>query len=195
MPWRKDNDGALTYSPFRLKFYEREHDEFQDAYARKLTRREAGMVYTKLLRHFKLGTKYIYFKSRLSSGGKANRRYIILGKSPNFGILCHEVAHLIDFRKRRSKHDKTLMFIMRRVVNYCKKRQWWEKELKKRTEPKVVIQPTEEQKKQAKILKRKADLERYHKRLNYFTKLYTNKIKKANRSIATLQRFAGVSGK
>jgi hypothetical protein len=78
--------------------------------------------------------------------------------------------------------------VMRRVINYCKRRNYWEDELNRRTEIKIKPQPTERELKLKRIEKRKSDLLRYQKKLNYYNKLYTNKIMKAKRSISMLER-------
>ena len=80
------------------------------------------------------------------------------------------------------------MRIMKGVVNYCQRNNYWQKELERRTEIKIKPIPTETEIQQSKLNKRKADLERYKKKLNYYTKLYNTKIKKANRSLVMLER-------
>ncbi len=108
----------------------------------------------------------------------------------NYGVLCHELAHYYCYDKYggRIGHNKKMWRVMERMINYYKKKNYWEEELDKRTEVKVKLEPTKEELKLKKIEKRKTDLLRYEKRLAYFTKLYTNKIKKANRSIAMFER-------
>ena len=188
--WIKEEDGSKTYSPYRLKFYEKEiEEEHNEAHNKKLTEQEARMVFKKLCRHFKLKWVKLYFNGRRQGGITNSSGWIEVCYNPSFGLICHEIAHIIDRKKRgRSKHDKKFKRVITRVVNYCKKKNYWEEELTKRTEIKIKPEPTKEELRAKKIEKRKADLLRYEKRLAYFTKLYNNKIKKANRSIATLKR-------
>lgn len=171
-----------------LKFYAEERKLYPEAYSRKLTTTETKIIFDKICRHYKLKWISLSFNGR-RRGGIAGSGYIQLCYDPCFGLLCHEIAHIIDKRKRnKSKHDKKLMRLLGRVINYCKKRNWWQEELTRRTEIKIKPLPTKEELQQQKLEKRKADLRRYEKRLNYYTRLYSNKIKKANRSIAALTR-------
>lgn len=163
-----------------------EQKEFREAYFDKeLTSTEAKIIFKKLCRHFKVNCS-IYFWGYNS--GRANGWRIIVPYRCNFGILAHEISHMIDKKKRRSKHDKKLMRIIRRVNNYYKKKNYWEIELNKRTEIKVKPEPTKRELQLIKIRKKKEALARYEKRLQYFNKLYNNKIKKANRSLMMLER-------
>lgn len=177
----------LTYNPHRLKFYEDEIELFSEAYSRKLDTRETKIIFDKLCRHYKLRWISLSFNGR-RGGGIAGGSYIQLCYNPAFGLLCHEIAHIIDKKKRsKSKHDKKLMRILGRVISYCKKKNWWEEELNRRTEIKIKPIPTKEELQTQKLEKRKSDLARYKKKLNYYTKLYSNKIKKAKRSIIMLE--------
>lgn len=190
--WYKDPvDGVMTYSRYRLKFYEDEIEgEFSEAHSKRLTQHEAMIVFDKLKKHYKLKWLRMGFNGRRTGGVAVGGGYIELSSEPTLGLLCHEISHIIDRKKRpKSKHDKKFKSIMRRVVAYCKKKDYWEDELKRRTAPKskpIALSKNEERLKR--IEKRKNDLARYEKKLGYYTKLYSNKIKKAKRSILMLER-------
>jgi hypothetical protein len=170
-----------------LKFYEWEWQEFKDAWDIKLSTTETKIIFDKLIRHFKLNCR-LYFKNGRS--GNANRWCVKVPYRTPLGLLLHEISHVRNYQKYDNKgHNKKLKRTIRTIYNYCKKRNFWQEEIARRTEIKPPKpQPTPIEKQEKKIAKRKADLERYHKRLKYFTKLYSNKIKKANRSISSLER-------
>ena len=174
-----------------LLFYRNEKEEFKEAFEKKLDYKEARIVYEKLKRHYNL-YGHLEFTDRIGAGkcwygsGK-----IILRWQTNFGVLCHELAHLYEYQKyNKHRHGKRLRRIIKSMVNYCKKKNYWEDELAKRTEIKVKPIPTPEEIRLKKIEKRKQDLIRYEKKLKYYTKLYTNKIKKSKRSLMMLERYA-----
>lgn len=177
----------MTYDPYTLKFYKDEKELYSEAYDKEICGREVDIVFEKLKRHYKLE---IGIRHNKRSNGAFRGWYIDVPYKTSFGLLCHEIAHALDKKKRRkSKHDKKLMRILGRVVNYCKKKNWWKEELDRRTEFKVKPIPTKEEIQKQKLEKRKSDLARYEKKLNYYTKLYSNKIKKANSSISMLERY------
>jgi hypothetical protein len=185
--WKKNKEGKMVYEPYSLVFYRKEHELFPETYAKKITGKEIQIIFKKLIKHYRLNC-YLVFNAR--KNGHFKGYCIDLPYSTSFGMLSHEIAHAIDKKKRgRSKHDKKLMKIMGRVINYCKKKRYWEEELTKRTEIKIKTEPTKKELQLKKFEKRKSDLKRYKKKLEYYTKLYTNKIKKANRSISMLERY------
>lgn len=185
--WKSDENGVMTYDSYSLKFYKDEKELFSEAYDKEICGREVDMVFEKLKRHYKLEIGIRHNKRR---NGVFRGWYIDVPYKTSFGLLCHEIAHAIDKKKRgKSKHDKKLMRVLGRVVNYCKKKNWWQEELNRRTEIKAKPVPTKDELQKQKLEKRKTDLARYKKKLNYYTNLYSNKIKKANRSISMLERY------
>lgn len=175
-------------SGYSLKFYHDEKEQFKEAYAMKLGYAETEIVFLKLKRHYKL-RGWLDRTDRVSGGRCSSNGRVQVRHSTDFGVLCHEMAHLYEFTKyRESRHGKRLNRIMARMVGFCSKRGYWKGELERRLAPKPVVVPTESDVKMAKIAKRKADLARYEKTLAYWTKLYTGKIKKAKKSIAMMER-------
>ena len=186
----KISDSKMLLTGYRLKFYYDETKRFSEAYGKDISYKETRIVFDKLNRHYKLNLGLMFRNIR---GGKFRKNWnggmITLPYKTTFGLLCHEIAHAIDCKKRNdTKHDKRLMRIIESVIKYCKKKDWWEREINKRIEIKIKPEITDDEIRQKKIDKRKADLKRYEKRLNYFVKLYSNKIKKAKRSIMMLER-------
>jgi hypothetical protein len=172
-----------------LAYYRKEHDEFPDHYALKLSWDECVIVHHKLCTHYKLPI-ILYYRGRVCGNARSNG-VITLGRSGmSVGVLCHEVAHLLAYRKyHEMRHNKRMYRVMRGVMNYAKKKGYWKDELERRTAPKPVKpEPTKDELRQKAITKRKDELLRYEKRLGYYTKLYTNKMKKARRSLMMLER-------
>ncbi len=171
-----------------LRFYENEHKEFPEAFSKNLSYKEIEIVFRKLCRHYKIHPYLQYGR-----GSNANRFRIQLASvwGMNIGVLCHELAHYYCYHKYGIKigHGKKMWRVMKRMINYCKKKNYWEEELAKRTEIKIKPEPTKEETRLKKIEKRKNDLIRYEKKLARCNKLYTNKIKKAKKSIIMLERF------
>ena len=171
----------------RLKYYEKERVEFKEEFEKKLTAKELDIVSKKLCRHFKIGPQIFYGR-----GSYANNSYIQISYKwgMNFGVLCHELAHYYCFRYNKKRgHNKVHWRVMKRFFNYCRKRNFWKEELDKRTEIKAKHIPAECEIRDKKIDKVKRDIERYNKRLNYFNKLYSNKIKKANKRLSMLLHY------
>lgn len=180
--------GIVRVIEMRLKFYDNERVEFKEAFEKSLSYNELEMVFKKLCRHFKISPSLYYGR-----GSHANKWSIQIANrwGLNFGVLCHELAHVYTWKKYgcRVGHGKKMWNVMRRIINYCKKKNYWSEELDKRTEIKIKPEPTKEEVQLKKIDKKKADLIRYEKRLDYFTRLYSNKIKKAKRSLMMLERY------
>ena len=175
----------------KMKFYSVEHKHFPKHYATKLDWDACKIVHSKLCRHYKLPIQLRYNGHRC---GVAHHYGLIeLGRSGmNVGVICHEVAHLLAYRKYRvMKHDKKLYRIMCRVMAYALKKDFWLDEISKRTAPKPVKpMPSIDEVKQLKISKKKDSIVRFEKKLKYYTKLYTGKIQKARRSISMLERHS-----
>jgi hypothetical protein len=156
-----------------LKFYSDEKILYKEAYDKQLCGKELDLAFEKLKRHYKLD---LAIRHNKRCNGSFRGWYIDVPYKTSYGLLCHEIAHAIDKKKReRSQHDKKLMRLIGRVINYCKKKNWWQEELERRTEFKIKPQPTKDELQEQKLEKRKSDLIRYKKKLDYYTKLYSNK--------------------
>ena len=123
--WMKDEKSDFVYSPYRLKFYEEEHKIFSEAYDKKLDEDGIYKIFKKLRRHYKL---YLSINYNDTYTGHFRINNVEMPKKASFGLLCHEIAHAIDYKRRRiTKHDKKMLRVMIRVTNYCKKKNYWEK--------------------------------------------------------------------
>ena len=127
----KEQDGSETYTGERLKFYYEEHREYWQEYAKDMTKEEAGKMCKKLARHFKVRVQLFFWNKK---GGSYSHRYlgggsIMMPQKPDWGILCHEMAHAIHYQRyHKHGHTKMLKRIMARVVAYCKKHDYWQKQ-------------------------------------------------------------------
>lgn len=175
----------------KATFYRTEKIDYAEQYDKKLSWDECKIVHRKLCKHYKLPIDLRY-NGRLC--GQANAYGVIkIGASGmNIGVLCHEVAHLLAYKKYRTmKHDKKTWRVMRGIMNYAKKKNYWSDELQRRSAVKIPKpEPSISELRLVKIDKRKSDIVRYEKRLAYYQKLYLNKIKKARRSILMLERYS-----
>lgn len=117
-----------------LKFYGAEQEEFSEIYMVKLKPIDIIKVVNKLVRHFKLSPVNIVFDKRRVGYGSYIRyvRYwepeIHLHPSgASLGLVVHELGHHYQFVKtgKKSKHNKKLMVIIRRINRYCKKMDYW----------------------------------------------------------------------
>lgn len=171
--------------------------EAEEKCSKELSYDEAEIVFDKLKKHYKLRNYYIEFTNRLTrcsgkcwSYGKIQVRY-----RTSYHTLCHEIAHAIDFTKightrHMRMHSRRFYRLVQRICLYCLKHNFWEEEIKKRTEIKIEPEPTKEEIRNDRLEKRKKDLIRYEKKLKYYTKFYNNKIKKCKRSILMLEKNA-----
>lgn len=123
---KKEADGSITLTGYRLKFYYDEQQEFKSAYATTISEAEAEDFFSYLRGLFPcLHNVTLTFANlgRGVGGRFKNNKYwgrpviIINRKCLNAGILCHEVAHAIDYYERgKTKHDRYLFNILRMVV-------------------------------------------------------------------------------
>ena len=168
-----------------LVYYSKEKEEFKEAFEKKLEINSAEMIYKKLCRHWKISPTTVQWTS-----GRNHPHAgwgITLNKDwNNFGVLCHEFAHHYCQRKLSNHgHNKVHWKFMKRMINYCRKKNWFEEELKRRIEPKWIRLKTDKEIRQDKIKR----LEESTKRCISKIKRYQNLIKKNNRKTSALKRF------
>ena len=85
----------------------------------------------------------------------------------------------MEFKSGDKWHTKVHRKIMKRMLNYCKKKDWFKDELERRLTPKIKIEPTLEELKQKEIEKLKFKIKKYETKI----KMYQNKLKKSIRSL------------
>ena len=172
-------------SGHRLKFYAEEQEAFPEQYGRKINNVEARIVSDKLKRHFKIGSFSLRFTDRVGGGSCSYGGLIKVRWQTSIGIICHELAHLHGYRKYGIRgHNKKMLRVMARLMNYCKKKGYWASELTQRTAPKVVKELTKDEQKALKVKHTEDKINRYESKL----RMYTKKLQRARRSLMMLQR-------
>lgn len=177
-----------------LSFYRKEKNEwFEEAYSKNFkSLAETKIVFNKLIKHFKLrGTSIRWTSGNRHPKAIGNGLILLNWDYNSFGILCHEISHIIQHRKfSKTGHNKQLRKIIKKVVNYCKRKNWFEEELARRTAPKPIKpEPTEQELLQQKIIHLKENCKRYQVKV----KMYSNKLKKTCNTITKLEKRGGAS--
>lgn len=175
-----------------LVYYSDENKIFQDDFKRTLPNLEAcKIVVNKLLRHYKLGNVRLDFTSGRNHSNAGGFRITINVEQNNFGVICHEVAHTFQVQKDKKErgehwHCKRHRTIMKRMLNYCKKKNWFEQEITRRIAPKPEKpQPLASELRTTRINLLENRKQIYERKI----RLSENKIKKLNRKISALKRF------
>lgn len=102
-----------------LKYYRTENEEFAEAFDRTMTDTEAIYIYKRLKAKYKLG-QYLTLTNTVR--GRCSRWELKLEHKPSIGIMAHEVAHGIQYRKRHigqkwhCKKHRTLMMKVLKVI-------------------------------------------------------------------------------
>jgi len=172
-----------------LKFYQKERELFPEAFKEKVKDKNVQLIVNKLCRHFKLGKIKVSFY-----GNRVAHAYwwdITFPHNPSFGVICHEIAHIFNrTRGLNNGHNKKLMRTIKRLVNYCKKKNYWREERerhnqvkpesskldilkRKLSKSKKQVKQTEKKLKQAKIRVRRlrTALHKHKKRVKYYNRL------------------------
>lgn len=168
-----------------LQYYQQERKEFPEAENQELSSKEIQIVAKKLSRHYKLGNVDVEFTSgRNNSKGSRWRIRINMDNMNNFLVVCHEMAHVYQLRKLNFKsgdrwHGKEHHKIMKRMINYCAKRNWFKEELERRTTFKAPKpEPSKDEVRAKELIKLQEKIVRYEKKILFYTK----KMRKAKRS-------------
>jgi len=119
-----------------LLYYHIERLTFSEIYEEKVNLDKAKMIIKKLIKHFKLrnvdeietysgkGAICRYFKCQIPYC-----KIIIPKKEMSIGLICHELAHAWELLKyRKAGHNKKHTKFMKRITNYCKKKNYWKEE-------------------------------------------------------------------
>jgi len=113
-------------------YYQSEREEFLEEFYLKLPSSKATeSVIKKLLRHFKVGDGVkIEFTSGRNHSHAGKWVVRINVEQNNFAVICHEVAHTYQARREGFErgdhwHTKKHRRIMKRMLNYCKKKDYW----------------------------------------------------------------------
>ena len=196
-------------------YYAEERKQYKEAYDLKMSEDDVDLILRKLCRRFKVRIPKVKFWGSRDSGSMG---YIMrVSHDPSMGLLLHEFGHYakknsplcrFSSKNRGTDHHGThFQHSLLRIHTYSRTKVYWRDHLAKRKEkrkkeveraegaeakvPKVIMPVTVGDKVASKlkdIQKIEDNLTRYNKRLQYFTRLYGTKIKKANRSLAANRR-------
>lgn len=172
-------------------YYRNERAEFQEEFKRELPNWDATViVIKKILKHYKLGTPSIYCTSGRNHSNAGKWKITINAGQMNFAVICHELAHTYqDVKGYREKgenwHNKRHKRIMKRMLDYCKKKNWFEEEINRRLAPRPVKpEPTKDELNQKLIARLEDNCKRYQTKL----KLYSGKLKKTQKRIERMKK-------
>jgi predicted SprT family Zn-dependent metalloprotease len=175
-----------------LKYYQDEKVEFKEAFNKDMISQETEIVFKKLKKHFKIN----HCRLEWTSGRNHPKAFIGLNSSfysrlrmnydwNNFGVLCHELAHIKLYNdKQICGHNKKHWNIMKRMIAYCQKKNWFKEELDRRTSIKIKPEPSKAEIKAKGLIQMQEKIIRYEKKIPF----YQRKLSKAKRSYSLRQR-------
>jgi predicted metal-dependent hydrolase len=123
----------ITYTPnyrgSHLIFYSKEANLFRETAKIKLSQQRTITIIRKIARHngLKIEKKQITFTAHKNGHAYPNgwNRLISLPRKPDMYVTIHEIAHIIDSRKRETRHDKKFMQLLSKIHAYAKKNYYW----------------------------------------------------------------------
>lgn len=173
-----------------LLYYRKERVEFSQYYERKLPSprwKSSRMIIEKLYKHFKLGNPNMDYTSGWRHSSWSPSRILINYEHASFGLIAHEVAHGLAYKKYGTNvgHTKKHKIQMKRILRYLEKKKFFVDELVRRLAPKPSKpQPTKEEQRDVRIVKAGEKILRYKKKVRF----YTRKLGRAKRSLTMLQK-------
>ena len=177
-----------------LVYYINERETFKNAFQKKMNCEEAEIVFEKLCRHFKLHRLYQKVHLHWTSGSRCPKAFgtsaIKLNVDCNtFGVLCHELAHIKSMMKYgKMGHNKRHQKIMRTMISYCERHNWFEIELQRRLTPRPAKPELTHEELISKTIER---LEGNCKRYTIKIRMYQRKLHKAQLKIGRLRAKIG----
>lgn len=170
-----------------LVYYCTEKTDFPEAYGKTVSVEEAEIVFQKLVRHFKLGRVWLEWTSGRNHPMAYGDYKVKLNVDwNNFGVLCHELAHIREKKKYgETGHFKRHRRLMKTMIVYCKRKNWFAEELTRRTAPKIRPEPSKQEVRVQTIQRLEEAIKRHQSKIKRCQTL----IKKSNRRIAHLKRF------
>lgn len=171
-----------------LLYYHKEKiNWFPESYGKPLTIAKAEVVFKKLCRHFKLFVTLRWVSGNRHPKAFGTHLVLLNYENNNFGILCHELAHILHLKKyHKSGHNKKHKKCMKTIISYCKRKNWFEDELERRTAPKPMKpEPSKDEIREKRISQLEDRKKSYERKI----RLAKNRIKKFNRQISALKRF------
>jgi hypothetical protein len=103
----------------RLKYYSNENEEFKEEFSQRMTDTEVRYIYGRLKARYKIRQDLTLTNA---VRGNCGRWEIKVEHEPSVGILAHEVAHAIQYKKRHKgqkwhcKKHRTLMKGVLKVI-------------------------------------------------------------------------------
>lgn len=175
----------MTY----LKYYTEEHQEFPEAFNKKFSSPiDTEFVARKLVRHFKLRNVSINWTSGRNHANAGWMRITLNRDMNSYGLLCHELGHIYTLQyedklyksgEKHKWHNKKHKKVMKRMILYCQKKNWFEEELARKNAPRPQKpEPTIQEIKAKELLRVQERIVRYEKKILF----YQRKLAKAKRS-------------
>jgi hypothetical protein len=121
---------------FRLA-YMIEDEKYPQLEKEEISRDHARRIVKKVSRHFKLGRIHVEFRNLRAHGGFARKfsNTITMIHNPNLLLVAHELNHFMLWEKyprRKVNHgSKKWFWNLKRIINYCEKKNWWREEEKR----------------------------------------------------------------
>jgi hypothetical protein len=172
----------------RLKYYEDEKVKFAEAFSRNMTDTEAYYIYRKLRVKYGLH-QYLELTGRVC--GNCSRSVVKLKHNPSIGILAHEVAHAIQYKKHfkgQKWHCRRHEHLMVRVMKVIEKNfVAWRDMANRKAEKRVNAFHRKEERKKAAVEKRSTADYRLQ-RLTALIKRWETKRKRAENALKKLRK-------
>jgi hypothetical protein len=189
---KEDGEREPTYVS---DWHDKETKQYPQEHDKKISDADAEFIVKKIARHFKLGNYSIRFHGHLDSGriwyGGLNKE-VCLSHNPSFALITHELTHPLchkRYKKQIAHGCRKWQYQLSRIVDYCKKKNFWEQDLKDRGQRRIETskpkpQPTAIEIRDEKITKAETKIKRYESKM----KRYQNKLQKAKRSLNILKK-------
>lgn len=162
-----------------LAYYSNERKVFSVAFEKKLLSDEAKIVFFKLSRHYKISPALEWTSGRNNPKAWGIWKVRLNYEWLNFGVICHELGHTLANKKfGRIGHCKKHWNIMKRMIAYCEKKNWFAEEIARRTAPKPIVIVNPDEVRQMELIKTQEKIIRYEKKIVFYQK----KLTKAKRS-------------
>jgi len=193
---KEDGEAEAVYVS---NWHDKETEQYQEEHKRKVSDEDAQFILDKIARHFKLGKFRIRFYGYRDSGQIAYgfMHEVRLSHNPSFALICHELVHPVGYKryKKQIAHGcKKWRFQLARIVNYCRKQNFWEEELQRRKEAEKTRQEKydEEHKPKEKTEIRSHKIELLEARMKRYEKKIISMqrgLKKAQKRLNRLKKF------
>jgi hypothetical protein len=171
------------------KWHYKETEKYRSEHDLKVLDCEAQRIVDKITRHFKLGNYFVKFRGTGDGGRIWSNGIVRLSHNPSFALICHELTHPLCWKKYNHRHishnNKKWAYQLGRIMEYCRRKNFWQEEIQKwRTPKEVRPEPTKDELKADLILRLENNCKRYQTKI----KMYSNKLKKAQKKILRLQK-------